>query len=109
MRNEGNGMTSGGERPRVPVWILGTESAKGLQAKNGVVPGDGITAERLAQLREGLASLLDTPLVSLEAYQLPTESQVLGGRLLDAASPLAQHLGNLLQHSAGSLKAAVPQ
>lgn len=102
-------MTSGGERPKVPVWILGTEAAKSSPAENGVALADGITPERLAQLREGLASLLDTPLVSLEAYQLPTEAQLPGGRLLDAASPLAQHLSNLLQHSAGSLKTVVPQ
>jgi len=55
-----------------------------------------MTSERLSQLRQALAVFLETPLVTMEAYALPPETHVGGGRLLDAASPLAVELRNLL-------------
>ncbi|MEE3921167.1 hypothetical protein V2I01_32090 [Micromonospora sp. BRA006-A] len=49
----------------------------------------GMSPERLAGLRQALAAFLDTPLVTVEAYPLPPATDIRGGRLLDAASPLA--------------------
>ena len=46
-----------------------------------------MTSERLSQLRQALAVFLETPLVTMEAYALPPETHVGGGRLLDAAAP----------------------
>jgi len=92
----------------VPVWTIGTETSKIAPRVDAVVPSGGFTAERLAQLRDGLAALMDTPLVSLEAYPLPVENKIVGGRLLDAASPLALSLTNLIQHSSQSLRSAAP-
>ena len=91
----------------VPVWTIGTEVAKVGRQEAVVVPEGGITPERLGQLRDGLAAFLDTPLVSLEAYSLPADMKIAGGRLLDAASPLAQSLTSLIQHStSASVKVA---
>ncbi|KRE63559.1 hypothetical protein [Nostocoides sp. Soil756] len=92
---------------RVPVWTIATEPSKvaGLVPR---VPSGEITPERLEQLRDGLASLLDTPVVSLEAYPLPLEHQVHGGRVLDATTPLALSLTSLIQHSSEALRAAAP-
>ncbi|MFI9530983.1 hypothetical protein [Micromonospora rosaria] len=56
-----------------------------------------MTPARLAGLRQALAAFLDTPLVTVEAYPLPSEVHLRGGRLLDAASPLAVALRNLLK------------
>lgn len=92
----------------VPVWLIGTEESGFSGDVAASMPTEGFTAERLAQLRDGLADLMDTPLVSLEAYPLPIENTIKGGRLLDAASPLATCLTNLIQHSSSSLKAASP-
>ncbi len=92
----------------VPVWTIGTEASKVAHQVDAVVPSGGFTAERLAQLRDGLATLMDTPLVSLEAYPLPVNNKIAGGRLLDAASPLALSLTSLIQHSSQSLRSAAP-
>jgi len=102
-------MTSGGQGTVVPVWTIGTEVAKVTEQDVAVLKTGGITPERLTQLRDALASIMDSPLVSLEAYQLPVETKIAGGRLLDATSPLAQNLTSLIQHSSTSLKVAAPK
>ncbi|MEU7960773.1 hypothetical protein [Micromonospora humida] len=82
---------------QVPVWTLATEPERIPPAAQ--LPGDfeGMTPERLSGLRQALAAFLDTPLVTVEAYPLPAGVQLRGGRLLDAASPLAVELRNLLK------------
>ena len=90
---------------KVPVWMIGTESDK--LSEEFVPPPtskDGITPERLTQLRDGLAAFMDTPLVSMEAHTLPSDFRSTGGRLLEASSPLARHLADLVRHSQSSLK-----
>ena len=101
-------MTAQDDSLSVPVWLIGTEESGFSGDVAASMPTEGFTAERLAQLRDGLADLMDTPLVSLEAYPLPIENTIKGGRLLDAASPLATCLTNLIQHSSSSLKAVSP-
>ncbi|WP_433227894.1 hypothetical protein ACQP2H_16040 [Micromonospora sp. CA-248260] len=93
-RNGGNGVT---EHVQVPVWTLATDPGKVSLAAQLPVHHKGMTQERLAGLRQALAAFLDTPLVTVEAYPLPAEVHLRGGRLLDAASPLAVELRNLLQ------------
>lgn len=102
-------MTSGGQGTVVPVWTIGTEVSKVTEQDAALLRTGGITPERLTQLRDALTSLMDSPLVSLEAYQLPVETKISGGRLLDATSPLAQNLTSLIQHSSTSLKVAAPK
>ncbi|WP_045744783.1 hypothetical protein [Actinoplanes rectilineatus] len=82
---------------QVPVWALATEPDKIAPAAWLPVSGEGMTPERLAGMRQALAAFLDTPLVTVEAYALPAETRLQGGRLLDAASPLATELRNLLK------------
>jgi hypothetical protein len=66
-----------------------------------------MTAERLAELRGVLAALADHPIATLEAHPLPDKLDRSRGIPLDAASPLAQHLSQLLTQSArGSATAA---
>ncbi|WP_431975218.1 hypothetical protein [Micromonospora haikouensis] len=82
---------------QVPVWTLATEPERIPLAAQLPVDYEGMTPERLAGLRQALAAFLDTPLVTVEAYPLPAETHLRGGRLLDAASPLAVELRNLLK------------
>lgn len=87
----------------VPVWTIATEPAK--VGSGQVIPIDAkpLTPERFHQLRDALAAYLDTPLVTLERHRLPAGTKLDGGRLLDAASPLATHLADLVRHSSASL------
>ncbi|MEU0963607.1 hypothetical protein ABZ328_29295 [Micromonospora aurantiaca] len=85
------------EHFQVPVWTLATDPEKVSQAVELPVDHKGMTPERLAGLRQALAAFLDTPLVTVEAYPLPATAHLKGGRLLDAASPLAVQLRNLLK------------
>lgn len=64
-------------------------------------------AERLAELRGVLAALADEPIATLEAHPLPDKLDRGRGIPPDAASPLAQHLSQLITQSArGSATAA---
>jgi hypothetical protein len=85
------------EQLQVPVWTLATNSEKVSQAVQLPVAHEGMTAERLVGLRQALAAFLDAPLVTVEAYALPPQTHFSGGKLLDAASPLALELRNLLK------------
>ncbi|MGC4903933.1 hypothetical protein ACLQ2Y_31930 [Micromonospora echinospora] len=87
---------------QVPVWTLATDAERVLRAAQLPVAHEGMTPERLAGLRQALAAFLDTPLVTVEAYPLPAEAHLRGGRLLDAASPLAVELRNLLKMPANA-------
>ncbi|MGW5080175.1 hypothetical protein [Micromonospora echinospora] len=82
---------------QVPIWALATDPEKVSRAAELPVDHKGMTPEQLAGLRQALAAFLDTPLVTVEAYTLPATAHLRGGRLLDAASPLAVQLRNLLK------------
>lgn len=80
----------------VPVWTLATGDVR-----VPALAGDGpMTAERLAELRGVLAALADEPIATLEVHPLPAELDRGRGIPLDAASPLAQHLSQLITQSA---------
>ncbi|MEU1435339.1 hypothetical protein ABZ438_14730 [Streptomyces sp. NPDC005786] len=86
----------------VPVWTLATGDVQ-----VPAVAGDGpLTAERLAELRGVLAGLADAPIATLEAHPLPAQLDRSRGIPLDAVSPLAQHLSQLITQSARSSSVA---
>jgi hypothetical protein len=84
------------DKALVPVWTLATG--------DGRVPsiaGNGpMTAERLAELRNVLAALADSPVATLEVHPLPDNLDRSRGMPLDAASPLAQHLSQFISKAA---------
>jgi len=87
----------------VPVWTLATGDVR----VPAVTVDEPMTAERLTELRTVLAALADQPIVTLEVHPLPDELDRSHGIPLDAASPLAQHLSQLITKSArGSAVAA---
>jgi len=87
----------------VPVWTLATGDVR----VPGVSVDEPMTADRLTELRSVLAALADQPIATLEVYPLPDKLDRSRGIPLDAASPLAQHLSQLITQSArGSSVAA---
>ncbi|WP_405859942.1 hypothetical protein OG361_34695 [Streptomyces sp. NBC_00090] len=87
----------------VPVWTLATGDVR-VPALTGEKP---MTAERLSELRSVLAALADEPIATLEVHPLPDKVDRSRGIPLDAVSPLAQHLSQLVTQSArGSSTAA---
>lgn len=80
----------------VPVWTLATAEAR----VPAVSMDDSMTPERLTELRSALAALADQPIATLELYPLPEHVDRNRGIPLDAASPLAQHLSQLITQSA---------
>ncbi|MFF9850490.1 hypothetical protein [Streptomyces litmocidini] len=90
------------KKATVPVWTLATGDVR-----VPAVTGDGpMTAERLAELRSVLAALADEPIATLEVHPLPDRLDRSRGISLDAVSPLAQHLSQLVTQSARSSSAA---
>ncbi|MEK8145199.1 hypothetical protein NKH18_38720 [Streptomyces sp. M10(2022)] len=86
----------------VPVWTLATGDVQ-----VPALAGDGpMTAERLAELRSVLAGLADEPIATLEVHPLPDKLDRSRGIPLDAVSPLAQHLSQLITQSARSSSVA---
>jgi hypothetical protein len=86
------------DRALVPVWALATGDVQVPQ-----IAGNGpMTAERLAELRNVLAALADSPIATLEVHPLPDILDRSRGIPLDAASPLAQHLSQLISKTASS-------
>ncbi|MFF5830877.1 hypothetical protein ACFY8H_22745 [Streptomyces bacillaris] len=86
----------------VPVWTLATGDVR-----VPAVAGDGpMTAERLGELRGVLAALADRPIATLEAHPLPDKLDRGRGIALEAASPLAQHLSELVTRTARSSSTA---
>ncbi|MFF4960195.1 hypothetical protein ACFY2Z_24580 [Streptomyces sp. NPDC001222] len=80
----------------VPVWTLATGDVR-----VPALAGDGpMTADRLAELRGVLAALADEPIATLEVHPLSAKLDRGRGIPLDAASPLAQHLSQLITQSA---------
>ncbi len=86
----------------VPVWTLATGDGR-VPALTGDEP---MTAERLAELRSVLAVLAAEPIATLEVHPLPGNLDRSRGIPLDAASPLAQHLSQLITQSARSSSVA---
>ncbi|MGC4985231.1 hypothetical protein ACLQ18_32105 [Streptomyces sp. DT193] len=86
----------------VPVWTLATGDVR-VPAVAGDEP---MTAERLAELRGVLAGLAAEPIATLELHPLPSKLDRSRGIPLDAASPLAQHLSQLITQSARSSSVA---
>ncbi|WP_141989402.1 hypothetical protein [Rhodoglobus vestalii] len=68
----------------------------------GHVGDEGMTPERLTELRTVLATLADSPIVTLEAHPMLTKSDRAGGITLHAASPLAQQLSQLVARTVKS-------
>lgn len=88
----------------VPVWTLATGDVR-----VPALTGDGpMTAERLTELRSVLAGLADEPIATLEVHPLPDRLDRGRGIPLDAASPLAQHLSQLIAQSARGSSASAP-
>jgi hypothetical protein len=80
----------------VPVWTLATGDVQVPP-----IAGNGpMTAERLAELRNVLAAFADSPIATLEVHPLPGNLDHSRGLPLDAASPLAQHLSQLISKTA---------
>ncbi|MER6784944.1 hypothetical protein ABT330_09965 [Streptomyces sp. NPDC000658] len=86
----------------VPVWTLATGDVR-VPALTGDKP---MTAERLGELRSVLAALADEPIATLEVHPLPDKLDRSRGIPLDAVSPLAQHLSQLVTQSARSSSTA---
>lgn len=90
----------------VPVWTIGTEPEKAERA-SALIEGTPLTPARLDQLRYALSAFADSPIVTLEAHPLPTTSDLSSGMRLEAASPLAQHLADLIARTSKALPTAV--
>jgi hypothetical protein len=80
----------------VPVWTLATGDVR-IPAVSLDRP---MSADRLNELRGVLATLADQPIATLEVHPLPDKVDRKRGIALDAASPLAQHLSELIRQSA---------
>ncbi|MFF9287349.1 hypothetical protein [Streptomyces griseosporeus] len=86
----------------VPVWMLATGDVRVPE----LAGDEPMTAERLAELRGVLAGLADEPIATLEAHPLPDRLDRGSGIALDAASPLAKHLTELITQSVRTSPAA---
>ncbi|MGW3340052.1 hypothetical protein ACWDCL_21550 [Streptomyces sp. NPDC001009] len=86
----------------IPVWTLATGDVR-VPALTG---DKAMTAERLSELRSVLAALVDEPVATLEVHPLPEKLDRSRGIPLDAVSPLAQHLSQLVTQSARSSSTA---
>ena len=99
-------MTAKAAVSKVPVWTVAADGDKLNRALPIPIDTEGLTPARLSDLRNALSAFLDTPLVTIEAYSLPASTEYSGGRLLDATTPLATHLADLIRRSAASLPKA---
>ena len=61
-----------------------------------IVGAESVAPQRFAELRNALAAMADVPIATLEAHPLPSNLDRGSGILLDAASPLARHLSQLI-------------
>ena len=86
----------------VPVWTLSTGDVR----VPAVTLDERMTPERFTELRSVLAALADEPIATLEVHPLPDKVDLSRGIPLDAASPLAQHLSQLITQSARSSSVA---
>ncbi|MDF2051155.1 hypothetical protein [Arthrobacter sp. Cr_A7] len=82
----------------VPVWTLATTEV----SVTDVLGSEGLTPARLSELRTVLAALADSPIATLEMHPMPPARNRKGGIPLDAASPLATQLAQLVSQTAKS-------
>jgi hypothetical protein len=88
----------------VPVWTLATSGGQ-----VPALPRDApMTADRLAALRTVLATFAESPVATLELHPLPRDLDRSRGISLDAASPLAHHLSQLISNTTSSASTAAP-
>ncbi|WP_338836928.1 hypothetical protein [Gordonia polyisoprenivorans] len=80
----------------VPVWTLATRE---VQIPSIVDDKASMTPERLDSLRNALAAFSEAPIATLEAYALPKKAERSSGIHLASASPLAQHLAQLVKQT----------
>ena len=80
----------------VPVWTLATRE---VQIPSIVDDKASMTPERLDSLRNALAAFSEAPIATLEAYALPKKVERSSGIHLASASPLAQHLAQLVKQT----------
>ena len=85
----------------MPVWTLATTDVDVPTVLDGPM-----TSSRLAELRTGLAALANTAIATLEAHPVPKGLDRSRGIALDAASPLAKHLSQLISQTAKSTSGA---
>jgi hypothetical protein len=86
----------------LPFWILGSGPEESFPV-DVRVKAEGLTAEKLRQLRSALAAFADDPPVTLERYELPAGT-ITGGHPVAQGAPLLQHLAQI----AGQKAAAAP-
>lgn len=91
------------DRAPVPVWTLTTTANARVPAVLG--NAETLTPHRLSELRSALAAFADSPLVTLEAHPMPKQLDRTAGIPLDAVSPLAKHLSDLVTRTAQSAPA----
>ncbi|AUZ86716.1 hypothetical protein CVO76_02970 [Arthrobacter agilis] len=82
----------------VPVWTLATEEV----SVPDILGHEGMTPARLADLRTALATLSVSPIATLEVHPTSSGRDRNSGIALNAASPLAQQLSQLVSQSAKS-------
>jgi hypothetical protein len=88
----------------LPFWILGSGPEEPLPV-DVRVKADGLTAEKLQQLRSALAAFADDPPVTLERYELPAGT-ITGGRPVAQGAPLLQHLAQIVGQKAAAAPGA---
>jgi len=76
----------------VPLWMLATQDT----TLPDIPSASGLTPERLSELRSALTLLADSPIATLEQHPMPKDAGRTGGVPLHSASPLAQHLSQLI-------------
>lgn len=84
----------------VPLWMLATQ-----ETTLPDIPSAGrLTPERLSELRSALTLLADTPIATLEQHPMPEGADRTGAVALHSASPLAQHLSQLVSQTSKAPK-----
>jgi hypothetical protein len=86
----------------VPLWTLATRDV----SVPDIGADEAMTPARLAELRTVLAALADSPIVTLEAHPVPHDLDRSVGHHLDKASPLANHLSELIGQTSRTAPAA---
>jgi hypothetical protein len=78
----------------LPFWILGSGPGEPLPV-DVRLKAEGLTADKLRQLRSALAAFADDPPVTLERYELPAGT-VTGGHAVAQGAPILKHLAAIV-------------
>lgn len=78
----------------LPFWILGSGPEEALPI-DVQVKAEGLTAEKLQQLRSALAAFADDPPVTLERYELPAGT-IVGGHAVAQGAPILKQLAEIV-------------